>query len=168
MTRSSGFRTPNCCWYGDTVVMPTPFAFGSYMSEWPVALAKMLELKPAIIIPGHGPVQRDYSYVNTLIEMFQALTAQVKEESRKGRKRSGHPQAREARRIPHSHRRRRRHARHGISRSLPEPRDRPRVPGSDRRHEAGVRALARTSSGAASPWPPSESQPASPLRSFSA
>lgn len=69
---------------GDTVVMPTPFAFGSYLSEWPVTLAKMLELKPAIIIPGHGPVQRDDSYIRTLMEMFQTLFAEVKAGVAKG------------------------------------------------------------------------------------
>lgn len=69
---------------GDTVVMPTPFAFGSYMTEWPVTLQKMLDLNPGVIIPGHGPVQPDTSYVKTLIAMFQALNLQVKQAVDKG------------------------------------------------------------------------------------
>src|SRR5262249_43676517 len=32
---------------GDTVVYPSPFAFGSYMSEWPATLQKMIDLQPA-------------------------------------------------------------------------------------------------------------------------
>lgn len=64
---------------GDAVVYPAPFAFGSYMTEWPVTLQKMLDLGPAIVIPGHGPVMHDVSYLATLIEMFQALTTQVRE-----------------------------------------------------------------------------------------
>ena len=62
---------------GDTVVYPAPFAFGSYMSEWPATLQKMIDLHPATIIPGHGPVMHDIAYLQTLIEMFQALTTQV-------------------------------------------------------------------------------------------
>jgi cyclase len=62
---------------GDTVVYPAPFAFGSYLSEWPVTLQKMIDLHPDTIIPGHGPVMHDTTYIQTLIEMFQALTTQV-------------------------------------------------------------------------------------------
>jgi len=62
---------------GDAVVYPAPFAFGSYMSEWPATLQKMIDLHPATIIPGHGPVMHDTSYLQTLVEMFQALTTQV-------------------------------------------------------------------------------------------
>ncbi len=69
---------------GDTVVYPSPFAFGSYMSEWPVTLQKMLDLNPAIIIPGHGPLMHDTSYVKTLIEVFQTLFAQVKTAAAEG------------------------------------------------------------------------------------
>lgn len=64
---------------GDTVMAPTPFAFGSYMSEWPVTLQKMIDLNASTIIPGHGPVMHDDSYLKTLIEMFQTLSSQVKE-----------------------------------------------------------------------------------------
>ena len=64
---------------GDTVVAPTPFAFGSYMSEWPITLQKMIDLNATTIIPGHGPVMHDASYLKILAEMFQALWTQVKE-----------------------------------------------------------------------------------------
>jgi cyclase len=64
---------------GDAVVFPTPFAFGSYMSEWPATLQKMIDMNAATIIPGHGPVMHDASYLKTLVEMFQALSTQVKE-----------------------------------------------------------------------------------------
>lgn len=62
---------------GDTVVYPAPFAFGSYISEWPVTLKKMMDLQPAIVIPGHGPVLHDTVYLQTIAEMFQDLTKQV-------------------------------------------------------------------------------------------
>jgi len=63
---------------GDTVVYPSPFATGSYMSEWPVVLQRMMDMNAATIIPGHGPVMHDASYLKTLVEVFQALTSQVK------------------------------------------------------------------------------------------
>ena len=63
---------------GDTVVYPSPFATGSYMSEWPVVLQKMMDMNAITIIPGHGPVMHDASYLKTLVELFQALTSQVK------------------------------------------------------------------------------------------
>ena len=69
---------------GDTVVYPTPFAFGSYMTEWPVTLQKIIDLNPAIIIPGHGPVMHDTSYLATLIALFRSLTVQVKQAADQG------------------------------------------------------------------------------------
>ena len=69
---------------GDTVVYPAPFAFGSYMSEWPVTLQRMLDLNQVTIIPGHGPVMHETSYLKTLIELFQALFAQVKAATAQG------------------------------------------------------------------------------------
>jgi glyoxylase-like metal-dependent hydrolase (beta-lactamase superfamily II) len=64
---------------GDAVVYPTPFAFGSYMGEWPATLQKMVAMNAAAYVPGHGPVLRDAGYLKTLIERFQALTSQVRE-----------------------------------------------------------------------------------------
>ena len=69
---------------GDTVVSPVPFAFGSYMSEWPGVLEKMIEMRPAVVVPGHGPVFHDTRYLETLVEMFRALTTQVKEAAGQG------------------------------------------------------------------------------------
>jgi len=63
---------------GDAAVYPAPFAFGSYISEWPATLQKMIDLNPAIIIPGHGPVMHDTSYLKLVAEMCQALFTQVK------------------------------------------------------------------------------------------
>lgn len=63
---------------GDAVVYPAPFAFGSYISEWPATLQKMINLNPTIIIPGHGPAMHDTSYLKLVAEMCQSLFAQVK------------------------------------------------------------------------------------------
>jgi cyclase len=63
---------------GDAVVYPAPFAFGSYISEWPATLQKMIDLNPAIVIPGHGPVMHDTTYLKLIAEMCQSLFTQVK------------------------------------------------------------------------------------------
>jgi len=62
---------------GDTVVYPAPFAFGSYISEWPATLQKMIDLQPAIIVPGHGPVMHDTAYLQTIAEILQQLSREV-------------------------------------------------------------------------------------------
>jgi cyclase len=64
---------------GDTVVYPTPYGIGSYYTEWPVVLQKMIDMNAAAIVPGHGPVMKDASYLQTLIELLNSLTTQVKQ-----------------------------------------------------------------------------------------
>jgi cyclase len=64
---------------GDAVVAPTPFAFGSYITEWPVVLQKALALNPKVIIPGHGPVMHDSAYVQLEIEALQTVWQEVKQ-----------------------------------------------------------------------------------------
>jgi len=63
---------------GDTVVSPIPFAFGSYMSEWPDVLQKMMDLHPTVIVPGHGPVMHDDSYMRTLQAICREIVAEVR------------------------------------------------------------------------------------------
>jgi glyoxylase-like metal-dependent hydrolase (beta-lactamase superfamily II) len=51
---------------GDLVVAPVPFAFGSYPASWIDVLDSVAELKPRVIVPGHGPVMRDLRYVRSV------------------------------------------------------------------------------------------------------
>jgi cyclase len=69
---------------GDTVVYPTPYGFGCYFREWPAVLQKMMDMNATAIVPGHGPVMKDYSYMKTLIALFDSLNAQVKAAVAKG------------------------------------------------------------------------------------
>jgi len=48
---------------GDVVVYPIPFAFGSFPGEWVTVLDSIMAMRPARIVPGHGPVLADLSYV---------------------------------------------------------------------------------------------------------
>ena len=55
---------------GDLVVAPVPFGFGSYPTEWIAVLDSIKRLNPRVIVPGHGPIMRDLSYVNTVQRML--------------------------------------------------------------------------------------------------
>jgi hypothetical protein len=41
-------------------------------------MRKMIAMQATTIIPGHGPVMHDYSYLEKLIPLFEGVSAQVK------------------------------------------------------------------------------------------
>jgi glyoxylase-like metal-dependent hydrolase (beta-lactamase superfamily II) len=63
---------------GDLVVSPTPYSFGSYLTEWVETLKKLMALDATTIVPGHGLVQHDWGYVKTLVSMLESVTSQVR------------------------------------------------------------------------------------------
>jgi glyoxylase-like metal-dependent hydrolase (beta-lactamase superfamily II) len=69
---------------GDIVVFPFPFAFQSYISEWAAVLRRIEAMDVAALLPGHGPVMRDKTYVRTIAEFAESLDAQVKAQYRPG------------------------------------------------------------------------------------
>jgi len=62
---------------GDLVVSPVPFAFNAYFREWPTTLRTLTRIDATTIVPGHGEVESDWSYVNQLIPLFEAMWDQV-------------------------------------------------------------------------------------------
>jgi len=64
---------------GDIVVWPVPLVGNpqSRVGEWSGTLEKLMALKPAIIVPGHGPVMRDDSYIRQLANLFASITKQT-------------------------------------------------------------------------------------------
>jgi glyoxylase-like metal-dependent hydrolase (beta-lactamase superfamily II) len=64
---------------GDLVIWPVPYVGSpqSHPGEWSATLEKLLALGPAIIVPGHGPVLRDESYVKLLARLFATIRDQV-------------------------------------------------------------------------------------------
>jgi cyclase len=70
---------------GDVVVAPTPYSFGSYHSEWIETLAAMRALQPARIVPGHGEVMNDDSYLQRLSALLAETRAQVRKAVADGR-----------------------------------------------------------------------------------
>jgi glyoxylase-like metal-dependent hydrolase (beta-lactamase superfamily II) len=62
---------------GDLLVAPVPFAFGSYPGEWLAVLDSIKALQPRILMPGHGPVMRDLTYLNTVHRMISTARQQT-------------------------------------------------------------------------------------------
>ena len=58
---------------GDLVVWPVPFAFGSHPAEWVAVLDSVARLDPRVLVPGHGPVQRDLSYLGKVRSVLTAV-----------------------------------------------------------------------------------------------
>ncbi len=69
---------------GDLVVHPVPHGFGSFPGEWAAGLGKLEAMGPRILVPGHGPVQRDLAYLRLEREALQAIHAQMKAAVRRG------------------------------------------------------------------------------------
>lgn len=64
---------------GDLVVHPIPFAFFSHLGDWPNTLRALKSLDAETIMPGHGPIMNDWSYVDRLIPLIGSTWEQVKE-----------------------------------------------------------------------------------------
>src|SRR6476620_7572524 len=71
---------------GDLVVYPIPLVGNpqSHIADWSGTLDKVIALHAKTIVPGHGPVLHDDSYLRTLSEMFASITNQVKEAVSRG------------------------------------------------------------------------------------
>jgi len=65
---------------GDLVVHPGPYAGSGFPSEWSKALEKMIGLNPLVVVPGHGEILRDTTYLSQLDEFDKAVIAQVQEQ----------------------------------------------------------------------------------------
>jgi glyoxylase-like metal-dependent hydrolase (beta-lactamase superfamily II) len=64
---------------GDLVVWPVPLVGNpqSHIGDWASTLEKLRALHPTIIVPGHGQVLGDDSYLKTLAEMFASIKQQT-------------------------------------------------------------------------------------------
>lgn len=64
---------------GDLVIWPVPYVGNpqSHPGDWSAALEKLLALNHTAIIPGHGPVLRDDSYVRLMARLFASIKQQI-------------------------------------------------------------------------------------------
>lgn len=65
---------------GDLVVYPVPFVGSdqSHVSDWGATLEKLIALKPSVILPGHGPLLRDDSYVRQVARLMDSVSQQTR------------------------------------------------------------------------------------------
>lgn len=62
---------------GDLVVHPVPFIYGGFPASWVGVLGAVKALEPAMIVPGHGPVMRDFVYLDRVSALMQEMAAQA-------------------------------------------------------------------------------------------
>jgi cyclase len=69
---------------GDLVVYPVPYIYGGYPTTWVGVMDSVRALGATTLMPGHGPVMTDFTYFDTVIDLLEALTSQVKDCIAKG------------------------------------------------------------------------------------
>ncbi len=64
---------------GDLVIWPVPYVGNpqSHPADWSMTLAKVMALHASTIIPGHGPVLHDDSYLKLMARLFVVIKEQV-------------------------------------------------------------------------------------------
>jgi glyoxylase-like metal-dependent hydrolase (beta-lactamase superfamily II) len=62
---------------GDVVVHPVPYASACFPGEWIQVLSRLKAYPFAFLVPGHGEVQRDAAYLDTLARVLGDLRSQV-------------------------------------------------------------------------------------------
>lgn len=63
---------------GDLVVHPVPYTFDGYPTEWMDTLRKMAQLDVETIVPGHGEIEKDKTYLHDLAELYESILRQVR------------------------------------------------------------------------------------------
>ena len=62
---------------GDLVVGPTPYATGSFLPEWIDVLDRLTTFDATSIVPGHGPVEHDWSHTHAIRALLGSIVDQV-------------------------------------------------------------------------------------------
>jgi len=69
---------------GDLLTAPIPFAADSHPRAWIESLKALARLDAEVIVPGHGALQRDKSYLQLVTESLQFVEDQVLEALERG------------------------------------------------------------------------------------
>ena len=62
---------------GDIVVRPTPYGFFSYPKSWAGVLRELKDFDARYIVPGHGDVMTDTTYIDLLAGTMELVASQV-------------------------------------------------------------------------------------------
>lgn len=63
---------------GDLLVNPAPYAFGSFLGDWVATLRTLRALPAEVIVPGHGAIQRDWRYLDLVVELLEHTRTQAR------------------------------------------------------------------------------------------
>src|SRR5688572_23578522 len=70
---------------GDLIVHPVPLVGStSYPLEYGTTLEKLLALDASVIVPGHGPVMRDKSFLRQMIGLLNSIKQQSEASAKRG------------------------------------------------------------------------------------
>jgi cyclase len=67
---------------GDLVTHPLPHLYDGYPAEWSQTLQKLAQLDANTIVPGHGPILHDKTYIYLLRDLLQSTVDQMNEKLR--------------------------------------------------------------------------------------
>jgi glyoxylase-like metal-dependent hydrolase (beta-lactamase superfamily II) len=70
---------------GDIVVRPTPYGFFSYPRSWAGVLRELKKFDAKYIVPGHGDIMTDATYLDLLAETMDLVANQVDAQARAGK-----------------------------------------------------------------------------------
>jgi glyoxylase-like metal-dependent hydrolase (beta-lactamase superfamily II) len=62
---------------GDLLVHPVPYLLDGYPTDWIEVLNKLAAMNAAIIVPGHGDIEHDNSYIYLLRDFLQSAIDQL-------------------------------------------------------------------------------------------
>jgi len=62
---------------GDILVSPVPYTCSGFPVDWIGTLDAVAALQPAVIVPGHGELMRDLTYLRTFQELLTTVVRQV-------------------------------------------------------------------------------------------
>ena len=69
---------------GDLLVAPVPYGYGCHPAEWIETLKKLTAIDAAAIVPGHGPVLKDWDYARKVLGLVEAVRSQVRQAASEG------------------------------------------------------------------------------------
>lgn len=69
---------------GDMVVYPIPFIYGGFPVSWHKVLQSVRALDPVVIVPGHGPLMREFGYIDQVSALLASMASQVHDAVAKG------------------------------------------------------------------------------------
>jgi cyclase len=62
---------------GDLLVYPIPYGYGCHPGEWIQTLQTLMATDVTAVVPGHGPVLRDWDYAKKVVALLESIRTQV-------------------------------------------------------------------------------------------